>query len=165
MTLFFISTIIPLIFRTKGLIVTQTCPISFNRVDANFVRIIAAQVISIALLLIFTQELIFALILFFDFSVRILNLKQFSILAYIAQFIIKNFKIKVQLCDEAPKRFALYVGIIIITLFTIFYFFQLNIMASILVSILLFCAFLEATFNYCVGCKVYHLLQYIYIRR
>jgi hypothetical protein len=143
---------------------THTCPISFNRVDANFVRIIAAQVISIALLLIFTQELIFALILFFDFSVRILNVKQFSILAYIAQFIIKNFKIEVQLCDEAPKRFALYLGIIIITLFTIFYFFQLNIIASILVSILVFCAFLEAIFDYCVGCKIYHLFQYIHPR-
>ena len=140
---------------------TQTCPISFNRVDANFVRIIAAQVISIALLLIFTQELIFALILFFDFSVRILNLKQLSILAYISQFIIKYFKIEVELCDEAPKRFALYMGIIIITLFTIFYFFHLNIMASLLVSSLLVCAFLEATFDYCVGCKVYHLIQYI----
>ena len=140
---------------------TQTCPISFNRIDANVVRIIALQVISIALLLIFTQELIFALILFFDFSVRILNLKQLSILAYVAQFIIKNFEIEAQLCDEAPKRFALYIGVIIIAIFTLLYLFQLNIMASLLVSTLLVCAFLEATFDYCVGCKVYHLLQYI----
>ena len=161
MTLTYISTIIILNIRNKGFPVTQTCPISFNRVDANFVRIIAAQVISIALLLIFTQELIFALILFFDFSVRILNLKKLSILAYIAQYIIKYFQIEAELCDEAPKRFALYVGIIIITIFTLLYFLKLNIMASILVSILLLCAFLEATFDYCVGCKVYHLLQYI----
>ncbi|CAA6820275.1 MAG: Unknown protein [uncultured Sulfurovum sp.] len=140
---------------------TQTCPISFNRVDTNFIRIIAAQVISIALILIYTQELIFALILLFDFSVRVLNLKQLSIFAYIAQFIIKNFKLEVQLCDEAPKRFALYVGIAIIATFTLLYFFNLNILASIFVSILLICAFLEATFDYCVGCKVYHLLQYI----
>jgi len=144
--------------------VTQTCPISFKRVDANFVRIIAAQVISIALLLVYTQEIIFALILLFDFSVRILNLKQLSILAYIAQLIIKYFKIEAQLCDEAPKRFALYVGIIIIVMFTLLYFFQLNILASMLVSILLLCAFLEATFDYCVGCKIYHLLQYVQIK-
>ncbi len=143
---------------------TQTCPISFNRVDANFVRIIAVQVISIALLLIYTQELIFALILFFDFSVRILTLKKLSILSYIAQFIITYFKIEVELCDEAPKRFALYVGIVIISTFTLLYFFQLNILASILVGILLICAFLEATFDYCVGCKVYYLLQFVYPR-
>ena len=144
---------------------TQTCPISFKRVDSNFVRIIAAQVISIALLLVYTQEIIFALILLFDFSVRILNLKQLSILAYIAQSIIKYFKLEAQLCDEAPKRFALYLGIIIILIFTLLYFFQLNILASILVMILLLCAFLEATFDYCVGCKVYHLLQYAQIKR
>jgi hypothetical protein len=140
---------------------TQTCPISFNRVDANFVRIIAAQVISIALLLIFTQELIFALILFFDFSVRILNLKQLSILAYVAQFIIKHFKIEAEPCDEAPKRFALYMGIVIIAIFTLLYFLQLNIIASLLVFTLLVCAFLEATFDYCVAFKLYHLFQYI----
>jgi hypothetical protein len=139
----------------------QTCPISFKRVDANIIRIIAAQVISIALLLIFTQELIFALILFFDFSVRILNLKQLSIFSYIAQVIIKHFEIEVKLCDEAPKRFALYMGIIIIATFTLLYFLQLNIIASLLVFTLLVCAFLEATFDYCIGCKVYHLLQYI----
>jgi len=143
---------------------TQTCPISFKRVDANLVRIIATQVISIALLLVYTQEIIFALILLFDFSVRILNLKQLSILAYIAQLIIKYFKIEVQLCDEAPKRFALYLGLIIIVIFTLLYVFQLNILASMLVSILLLCAFLEATFNYCVGCKIYHLLQYLQIK-
>ncbi len=144
---------------------TQTCPISFNRVDANFVRIISVQVISIALLLIFTQELIFALILLFDFSVRILNLKQLSILSYIAQLIIKYFKIQVELCDEAPKRFALYVGLIIIALFTLFYLFNFNLIASLLVSILVLCAFLEATFNYCVGCKIYHLLQYVRLKK
>lgn len=144
---------------------TQTCPISFNRIDANFVRIIATQVITIALLLIITQELIFAFILFFDFSIRILNLKQFSILAYIAQFFIKFFKIEAELCDEAPKRFALYMGIVIIALFTLLYILQLNILASILVSILLICAFLEATFDYCIGCKIYHLLQYIHPKK
>ncbi len=140
---------------------TKTCPISFNRVDANFVRIIAFQVITIALLLIYTQELIFALVLLVDFSIRILNLKKFSLLSYIAQFIINYFNIQTQPCDEAPKRFALYLGVVIITLFTILYFFQFNLLASILVSILLICALLEAIFDYCIGCKIYHLLQYI----
>lgn len=142
----------------------QTCPISFQRVDANFVRIIAAEVITLALLLIFTQEIIFALILLFDFSVRLLNLKKLSILAYFAKLIIKQFKLKAQLCDEAPKRFALYLGLSIITLFTLLYLLNLTILASILVSILLLCAFLEATFDYCIGCKIYHLLQYVRLK-
>ena len=143
----------------------KTCPITFNRVDANMVRIIATQVFIIALLLIFTQELIFALILFFDFLVRILNLKKFSIFAYIAKLIIKKFKIEVKLCDEGAKRFALYMGIVIIGTFTLLYFFKFNLIASILVGVLLLCAFLEASFDYCIGCKVYHFLQYIRPKR
>lgn len=140
---------------------SQTCPISFARIDAHFVRIIAVEVISLALLLIFTQNIIFALILLFDFTMRTLNLKKLSPLAHVAQAIIKQFEIKPLLCDEAPKRFALYVGVTIIALFTLLYLFKLNILASVLVAILLLCAFLEATFDYCVGCKVYHLLQYL----
>jgi len=139
---------------------TQSCPISFNRIDANLVRIIATEVMIIALLLIFTQELIFALILLFDFSVRSLKLKQLSILALVAHFIIRYFKIKPKLCDEAPKRFALYLGVVIITLVTLLYFFQFNLLATVFASTLLVCAFLEAAFDYCIGCKIYHLLHY-----
>lgn len=144
---------------------TQSCPISFKRIDANFVRIVAVQVIATALLLIFTQELIFAFILLFDFSVRILNLKKLSIFSYIAQSTIKYWNLEANFCDEAPKRFALQVGIVIITLFTLLYLLNFDIIASILVSILLLCAFLEATFDYCVGCKVYYILQYIYPKK
>ena len=140
---------------------TQSCPISFNRVDANLVRIIATQVMIVALLLIFTQELIFALILLFDFIVRILKFRYLSIFFHIAHFIIKYFKIAPKLCDDAPKRFALYLGVTIIALFTLLYFFQLKLLATILVSTLLLCAFLEAAFDYCIGCKIYHLLHYL----
>ncbi|HHD82450.1 MAG TPA: DUF4395 domain-containing protein [Campylobacterales bacterium] len=139
----------------------QACPISRNRIDTNLVRIIALQVIAIALLLIYTQELIFALLLLFDFSVRILNLKSLSLFALIAKSIIKYFKIKAQPCDEAPKRFALYVGAVLISLFSLLYLFNFTLLASILVTVLLVCAFLEASFDYCLGCKIYHFIQYI----
>ena len=138
---------------------TQTCPISFNRIDAHLVRIVAVQVLTVALLLLITQELIFALILLFDFSVRILNLKKLSLFAFIAKFLIEQFQIKAQPCDEAPKRFALYLGVSIVALFTILYAFKLILLASMLVAILLLCAFLEAVFDYCIGCKIYHLIQ------
>jgi hypothetical protein len=143
----------------------QSCPISLDRIDTNFVRIIAIQVISIALLLIFTQEILFALILFFDFLVRILNFKKLSPFAYIAKLVIKYFNITPQLSDEAPKRFALYVGIFIIAMATLFYLFQFNLTASIIITILVICAFLEAAFDYCLGCKIYYFLQYFQIKR
>jgi len=86
-------------------------------------------------------------------------MKHLSPFAFIAKIIINHFQIKAQLCDEAPKRFALYLGLLIISFVTILYSFQFTLLASVLVVILLICAFLEAAFDYCIGCKVYHLLQ------
>lgn len=139
----------------------QTCPISFNRIDAHLVRIVAAEVITVALLLLITQNLVFALLLLFDFSVRVLKLKNLSLFAFVARIIIEQFEIKAQPCDEAPKRFALYLGVGIVALFTIFYALHFTLVASTLVGVLLLCAFFEAAFDYCVGCKIYHLLQLI----
>ena len=159
MTLSLFHTIISVLHRNKGYILTQTCPISLNRIDAHLVRIIAAQVITVALLLLFTHHLVFAFILLFDFSVRLLKLKKLSLFSLIAKFIITRFQIKSQPCDEAPKRFALYLGLAIIILFTLLFSLQLNLVASALVGVLLICAFLEAAFDYCIGCKLYYFMQ------
>lgn len=138
----------------------QACPISLERIDANFVRIIALQIITVSLLLMFTQDLIYALILLFDFSVRILNYKKLSPFAYLAKLVIRVLNIKPKLCDEAPKRFALYVGIFMVAIATFFYLLDLILVASVIVVILIVCASLEALFDYCLGCKIYYLLQY-----
>ncbi len=139
----------------------QSCPISFNRIDANLVRIVALQVIVVALLLIGTGQLFFAFLLLFDFSVRTLNLKKLSPFATVAKLLIKSFDIKPQLCDEAPKRFALYLGLGIIGFFSLLFLFGFSKVAIILVAILVVCASLEAAFDYCIGCKIYHYLQMI----
>jgi len=140
----------------------QSCPISFNRIDTHLVRIIALQVIVVALLLLATSHLFFAFLLLFDFSVRTLNLKRFSPFANIAKLIIKSLQIKPQLCDEAPKRFALYLGLGIIGFFTLLFLFEFSKVATILVAILIICALLEASLDYCIGCKIYHFIQMIF---
>ncbi len=139
----------------------HSCPISLNRIDAHLVRIIALQVIVVALLLIGTNQLFFAFLLLFDFSVRTLNLKKISPFATVAKLIIKSFQINPQLCDEAPKRFALYLGLGIIGFFTLLFLFGFSKSAIILVAILIICASLEAAFDYCIGCKIYHYIQMI----
>ena len=139
----------------------QSCPISFNRIDAHLVRIIALQVIAVAFLLLWTQHLLFALILLFDFSVRTLQLKRLSPFTHIAKLIIHSFHINPQLCDEAPKRFALYLGLGIIGFFTLLLTFGFIKTALLMVSILILCASLEGIFDYCIGCKIYHYVQFI----
>ena len=139
----------------------QSCPISFNRIDAHIVRIIAFQVVLVAFLLLWTQHLFFALILLFDFLVRTLQLKKISPFSTIAKLISQFFHLKPQLCDEAPKRFALYLGLGIISFFTTFLMFGFIKVALFMISILIICASLEALFDYCIGCKIYHYLQFI----
>ncbi|HHH19382.1 MAG TPA: DUF4395 domain-containing protein [Campylobacterales bacterium] len=143
----------------------QACPISLQRVDTHFVRIIALQVVVIAMLLAITQELIFAYVLLFDFTVRLAKRKHLSPFAHIAQRSIQLLDIHPKLCDEAPKRFALYVGLVTIALATLSYLVGWTEFASVIVAVLILCASLEAAFDYCVGCKVYHLLQYLKIKR
>jgi hypothetical protein len=140
---------------------TQSCPISFNRIDTHLVRIIALQVIALAFLLLWTENIVFSLILLFDFAVRTLNLKRLSPLATVAKFIIYSLQIQPQLCDEAPKRFALYLGLGIIGFFTLLLILGFSNTAIFMIVILIICASLEATFDYCIGCKIYHYLQLI----
>ena len=139
----------------------QSCPISLNRIDEHLVRLIALQVILVAVLLLWTQHLLFALILLFDFSVRTLQLKKISPFSTIAKLIIHFFQIKPQRCNEAPKRFALYLGLGIIGFFTLLLIFGFTKTALLMVSILILCASLEAIFDYCIGCKIYYYLQCI----
>jgi len=140
---------------------TQSCPISFNRIDTNIVRIIALQVIVLAFLLLWSNNIFFAFILLFDFSVRTVNLKKLSPLSTVARFIIYSLQLKPQLSDEAPKRFALYLGLSIIGFFTLLLIFGFTKLAIIVIFILIFCASLETAFDYCIGCKIYHYLKYI----
>jgi len=144
---------------------TQSCPISFNRIDAHLVRIIALQVITLAFLLLWTENILFALILLFDFSVRALHLKKLSPLSSIAKFFIYSLKMKPQLCDEAPKRFALYLGLGIIGFFTLLLIFGFNKLAISMILTLIICASLEALFDYCIGCKIYHYLKFMLPKR
>ena len=139
----------------------SSCPISNIRVDSNFVRVVALEVAIISIILLLTQNIFFSAILLFDFSVRVLKLKKFSILAILASFIIRVNNIKPKMCDEAPKKFALMLGFITTFLFTILFMLNYENIASILVVILIICALLEAFFNYCLGCKIYNLLKYI----
>jgi len=140
---------------------TQSCPISFNRIDTHLVRLVAVQVILISILLLWTNNIAFALLLLFDFSIRTVNIKKLSPFVSVAKFIISTFQISPKLCDEAPKRFALYLGLGIIGFFTLLLLFSFTKIATIMIITLIICAGLEASFDYCIGCKIYHYLQYI----
>jgi len=137
----------------------KSCPISLKMVDSHIIRVIAMQVSIVAILFIATNLPIFIFILLFDFTIRAFRITKCSPFFMFAKYITKHIYKKPNMSDEAPKRFALFIGLAFSIAIAILYILKLTFYAKIVTTILLICALLEAMFNYCVGCKVYQLLQ------
>jgi CBS domain containing-hemolysin-like protein len=138
-----------------------SCPISAKRVDTNRVRLIAMQVSLVSIVLLLSGERFFALLLLLDFTLRVLRKYEFSPFNQMASFIIGFWGMTPKYANELPKRFALILGLSIALLLLIFYFFELSFVAPLLALILFICSLMEALFDYCIGCKIYHILQYL----
>ena len=138
---------------------SPSCPISTRRVDSNMARIISFQVALFTLLLLITQESLFVLVILFDFFMRALRLSNFSPFEIVGNFVLKGWGVAPKLCDESPKRFALFLGLITSLFIVIFYFAGFTILATAIAVILLICALLETLFDFCIGCKLYYAIQ------
>jgi len=138
---------------------SQTCPISTRRVDSNMVRMISFQVALFTVILLITQESSFALILLFDFLMRTLRQPNLSPFHVVGKFILSGWGVAPKLCDESPKRFALYLGLVISLFLVVFYIAGFTTFATAISIILLICALLETLFDFCIGCKIYYAIQ------
>ena len=136
-----------------------SCPISTRRVDSNMVRVISFQVALFAVVLLVTQESAFALMLLFDFFMRTVRQSKFSPFQVVGNFILTGCGIAPKFCDESPKRFALYLGLIISLFLVVFYMAGFTAFATSITIILLICALLETLFDFCIGCKIYYAIQ------
>jgi len=140
---------------------SPSCPISTRRVDSNMVRVISFQVALFTVVLLFTQEILFALVLLFDFLMRAARKPNLSPFHVIGKFILEGWDIAPKLCDESPKRFALYMGLVTSMVLVLLFAAGLPIVATMIAFILLVCALLETLFDFCIGCKIYYAIQII----
>lgn len=136
-----------------------SCPISVRRVDANLVRAISWQVLFVASLFLVTKETIFAFLLFFDFFVRALRMNRLSPFFWTAHFLLELWKIDPKVCDEAPKRFALYLGLGVSILLNVLHLSGMSHVTIVITVVLGLCAFFEALFEFCIGCKLYYVIE------
>ena len=137
----------------------QVCPISTRRVDSNMVRVISFQVALFTVILLITKESAFAFVLLFDFFMRTLRKSQLSPFHIVAKFVLDGWGIAPKLCDESPKRFALYLGLVTSLFLVVFYAAGFTTFATAITIILLICALLETLFDFCIGCKIYYAIQ------
>ena len=140
---------------------SPSCPISTRRIDSNMVRIISIQIFLLTAFFIFTNEPIFAYILLADSTVRVFRRHELSPFALFAKAVIKVANIMPKFSDESPKRFALYLSLFVSLSIVVLFHAGLHMIATYVAFILLICAFLEALFDFCVGCKIYYGIQLI----
>lgn len=143
-----------------------SCPMSHRRVDSRMARTVSFQVAIFITLFLYTHSFSLAVIVLFDFFMRLMRKETFSPFSKIGKIILDTFKIEPKFCDELPKRFALYLGTITIFLIVFFYltdiYFDFGMLITYMLSILLiFLTLLEALLGFCVGCKIYYILQLI----
>jgi len=137
----------------------QVCPISTRRVDSNMVRGISFQVALFTVILLITKESAFAFVLLFDFLMRTLRKPQLSPFHLVSKFVLDGWGIAPKLCDESPKRFALYMGLVTSLFLVVFYAAGFTTFATAITIVLLICALLETLFDFCIGCKIYYAIQ------
>jgi hypothetical protein len=141
---------------------TESCPIHPSTVDDRATRFGAGLTILITGLAIVTGRFWIALLLALDFGLRSRGWNRFSPVAQAAKGLRSLSGLAPRPINAGPKRFAALLGLV----------FSLAIAlaqalhhprAALAVAIILgLCASLEAFLGYCLGCKVYSLLQAVF---
>ena len=134
---------------------TIICPVSEDRVDNNVTRIIALQVLLIAITGSVLNNYWIFLFLAFDFTTRAFFKGKGSLLKWITQQIVKLLKIAPKPINAAPRKFAAALGLVFSVLIALLIFNGSITSAYILNGMLAICAFMESFLGFCVGCYLY----------
>ncbi len=136
-----------------------SCPISQKRVDTQMVRAISVLISITAVLFLLTANIFLAYLLLIDFSLRLFRKNKYSPFFQLSLAILRALNIQPRMSDEAPKRFALYLGWGMSIMIVLFVAFGAVKFATALITVLFICSTLEMLFEFCVGCKVYQYLK------
>lgn len=135
------------------------CPVSGVKADENVARTAALLTVLFTMTALFINSYSLMLFLAADFAIRSFLSGKASPLKILSVQIAGLLKIKnIKLIDAAPKKFAALLGMIFSLLAGFFMIVQLPLAAVIAASLLIFCAFLEGVFGYCLGCVIYSVL-------
>jgi hypothetical protein len=142
-----------------------SCPISGDQWDNNTARIVAAQVLVLAMVTLViafsvsvTAAFIIDALLALDFAVRAFTEPRYSPLAAAGRGISSALGLKKVMVDSAPKIFAARIGLAFTVVSGILLVFHMSLAGGVVLGILVICAFLESVFGFCLGCWMYSLL-------
>ena len=135
------------------------CPVSNEQINENVSRVTASLVLSLILLFIITQNILFLAVALFDFSFRIFEKVPVSPISWLVRTFFNITNLPKKMINKAPKVFAARLGFFLSALaLGLFFFFPLA--ASVIAGILAVCIFADVAFNFCIGCIIYHYVVY-----
>lgn len=135
-----------------------SCPVNDKRVNEIVIRLVAAQVIFVAVTALYFQSAYVAALLWIDFGFRAFGFNHLSPLKYMAQKTVTHFQLGYKSTNEAPKKFAATIGFVILGIFTFLLFLGYFLPTSIIGGFLILFASLESFFGICIGCMAYQQL-------
>jgi hypothetical protein len=131
------------------------CPVDHVKVNENKIRMVALLVLLTGIVYLLTGYNWLIMLLVFDFFVRMFAIPRFSLLAAVANIIVKFFKVPYKPTDRGPKRFAAGMGLVFVTIMLIAAIVGWVILLGPLALLLCIFAGLESLAGFCVGCYVY----------
>jgi uncharacterized protein DUF4395 len=133
----------------------EACPISFERINERVARVNGALTVLSMIVFLFTPFKLIALILGADLFIRGFLKSSNSFYSLLSRNILQTFKVKPVMTNAGPKIFAAKVGFIFCGIISLFHFLNMPAVCFIFGAVLLFFAFLEAAFSFCVACRMY----------
>jgi len=100
--------------------------------------------------------------LLFEFGMRLFCKKEVTILYKIAKGMKNLLKLEDKFTDSGAKRLAGYFAILFLLLLVVGSNLNLYMFSYAVGGIFLVCSMMDALFNFCVGCKIYHIIKKIY---
>ncbi len=134
---------------------TEACPISFECINERVARVNGALTVLSMIVFLFTPFKAIVFILGADLFIRGFLKSSYSFYSLFSSKVLALLNIEPMMINAGPKIFAAKIGFVFCCVISLFYFSDMPAICFIFGSILLFFAFLEAAFGFCVACQVY----------
>ena len=137
---------------------TEVCPINERQINENVTRLNALVTFIVVSIFIFTPAKWILFFLPIEFALRAWFQGRYSPIGRMNKYLVRSFNLGEILINEGPKVFAARIGLLLSFLALVSFIAGINLAAYILGGILVFFSFLEASFGFCVACKIYPLI-------
>ncbi len=141
---------------------SYSCPLTFEQVDSNVSRLNSLFVSSLVIAYLVSLNAFLLYFLALDFSLRLFISKGSSPLYMFSLFFKEMFNMQEKFTDGGAKRLAAYFGLLFVLMLIVTHLFDLWILSLVVAVIFLSCSILDAFFNFCLGCQIYHIIKKIY---